>query len=222
MTLNEILARKTALVVIDMQNDYCHPQGSFGKRGTQLVPDVSVTVRNLQRLAARARESGIPVFFVRTEHGPWSDSPSWLGRLRGIPGVDELPVCAEASWGAEFFGVQPQAADRVVLKHRYSAFVDTPLHLYLRAAGVETIVVGGVVTNVCVESTVRDAFMRDYHVVTVSDCCSATSGEEHDAALFNLNRYFGIVSSCDEVLPHLRRAPGKRPTTSDAGGITGT
>ncbi len=200
MTLTDVLGRRTALVVIDMQNDYCHPDGSFGRRGATLTPPLASTVENLRRLASAARETGVPVIFIRTGHGPWSDSPTWLGRLRGIPGVDKLPVCAEGTWGAEFYGLDPAPGDRVVTKHRYSAFVNTQLPLYLRSLEVRTLVCCGVVTNVCVESTAREAFMNDFHVVTVSDACSATSTEEHEGALFNLDRYFGRVETTDAIL----------------------
>lgn len=201
MNLSEMLRRPTALVVVDLQNDYCHPEGSFAKRGANLVPGFPEQVcSRLQALLTAARVRDTPTFFIRTEHGPWSNAPSWLERLRGTRSATELPVCAEGGWGAEFFGVLPCARDRIVVKHRYSAFVDTPLPLYLRSAGVETLLITGVATNVCVESTARDAFMRDYRVVTVSDCCAANSIEEHEAALGNLGRYFGLVSDSAAII----------------------
>ncbi|MEX0730757.1 MAG: isochorismatase family cysteine hydrolase [Aquisalimonadaceae bacterium] len=200
MSLSSLLSQPSALLVVDMQNDFCHPQGGFAKRGVQLSPPVNELVDNLDQLIAGARAWQVPIFFIRMENGVWTDSPSWRQRVKVGPSAQELPTCAEGSWGAEFHGVAPTSDDRLIVKHRYSAFVDTELDLCLRALEVRTLVVAGVVTNVCVESTARDAFMKDYFVVTAADCCAANSQQEHDAALFTLDRYFGSVASSEDIL----------------------
>lgn len=207
MDMPQLVPSGCALAVVDMQNDFCHPEGSYARRGVRLAPAVPEIVHNLQRLIDAARRHRMPVFFIRMENSPWSDSPAWrrrrerLGRDPGAP-----PTCAAGSWGAEFFGVAPQAGDCVLTKHRFSAFVDTPLELYLRSLEVRTLVLGGVVTNVCVDSTARDAFMRDYWTVTVADCCAAGSLSDHRAALHNLDRNFGEVLALDAVLEAWKEA----------------
>jgi ureidoacrylate peracid hydrolase len=89
--------------------------------------------------------------------------------------------------------VAPAPDEGVVVKHRYSAFVGSRLPVVLRALGRPTLVLAGVTTNVCVESTARDAFMRDHEVVLVEDCAGAFTRAEHEAAVHNVRAYFGRV-----------------------------
>lgn len=200
MTLNNALSRPTALLVVDMQNDFCHANGAFARRGIRLAPAVDGVVSNLRALVAAAHDTGTPVIFACMENGPWTDSPAWLDRVKVGPSAQELPTCAAGSWGVGFYGIAPAPQDRVIIKHRYSAFVDTSLEVCLRALEIRTLIVTGVVTNVCVESTARDAFMRDYWTITVSDCCAGNTQAEHDAALHNLHRYFGGTATSAEIM----------------------
>ncbi|HYW93125.1 MAG TPA: cysteine hydrolase [Gammaproteobacteria bacterium] len=193
----------SALVVIDLQNDFCHPEGAYARRGIRYTPPLEQTLANLHRLVGAARAAHVPVFFMRMENSSWADSPPTRAR-RGRHGrdPDAPPTCPEGSWGAGLYGVAPSPDDRVMVKHRYSSFIGTALDTYLRSLERCTVVVAGLVTNVCVESTARDAFMRDYWTVTVGDCCTAGSRAEHEGALSNLDRYFGEVLTLDELLQH--------------------
>ncbi len=104
------------------------------------------------------------------------------------------PVCQEGSWGSDFYGeVRPEPGDAMVTKHRFNAFRNTDLDTILRARGVRTIVMTGVATNVCVETTARDGFMHDYYVVFTDDGTAAYAEEDHAATLRNIARYFGQV-----------------------------
>jgi ureidoacrylate peracid hydrolase len=98
----------------------------------------------------------------------------------------------------------------VVVKHRYSGFVGTELEVILNAIERRSVLVTGVSTNVCVESTIRDACMRDYHAVLVEDCCAAMSKPEHDASLNNVGRYFGRVLDSQTIASHWSLAPRPR------------
>jgi ureidoacrylate peracid hydrolase len=109
-------------------------------------------------------------------------------------------VCREGTWGAEFHRCAPLSDDVVVQKHRYSAFHGTELQHVLRTFGRSTVVLTGTATNVCVESTARDACMLDYEVVVVDDATCASSDAEHAAALFNIRHYFGSVANTASVL----------------------
>jgi ureidoacrylate peracid hydrolase len=105
-------------------------------------------------------------------------------------------VCAEGSWEGDFYGdVRPRPGDPIVTKHRYDAFYKTDLETILRANGVRTVVMTGVSTNVCVETTARAAFIRDYYVVLVADGTAAYSTEEHDKSLKDIDRFFGEVTT---------------------------
>ena len=115
-------------------------------------------------------------------------------------GYTQTPVCRDGSWEGDYYGdVRPLPGDIVVTKHRYNAFHKTDLDTILRANGVRTIVVTGVSTNVCVESTVREGFMNDYYVVLVRDGTAAYSNEEHEMTVRNIDRFFGEVSTIEEL-----------------------
>lgn len=188
---------KTALIVIDVQNDFCHHQGGFSKRKADLSHVQKVTP-NLNSFIEKCRQFHLPVIFVRTVHSDWTNSPSWLGRMGGI--AEKIPVCLPNTWGAEFYEVEPKTTDCIVTKHRYSAFVGTDLNLILRSKGIQTILLTGVVTNICVETTARDGFNLDYHVILLEDCCGAYVPEEHVATLNNISKYFGMVTDSKTIM----------------------
>ncbi|MCX6021811.1 MAG: cysteine hydrolase, partial [Chloroflexi bacterium] len=107
--------------------------------------------------------------------------------------------CLEGSWGFDWYGVGPLPGEAIVTKHRYSAFIGTDLDLILRAQKIETIICTGVVTNACVESTARDGFMMDYHVVFVDDSSATSSPETHEGTLQNIRGGFGVVVNAADV-----------------------
>ena len=205
MDLEELVdPRHAALIVVDMQNDFCHSNGALASSGAD--PGLIQTMApRLLRLLESARGVGLPIIHVRTEHSPWTDSGAWIGRHHGR----QRTVCYPGSWGADYYaGFEPKTdAERkpgshefVVTKHRYSGFVGTDLDLVLRSHQIRTVIVTGEATNVCVESTARDAYMRDYWVVFVSDCTASTIQSAHDATLFTMGRHFATVASSDEIL----------------------
>lgn len=192
----------TALIVIDMQNDFC-ARGGLVDKGGRDVSDAQAMAARLPALINCARKAGVLIVFVRSVYSTEDNcylSDVWLeqaARKQG-GGYTTTPVCADGSWGGDYYGdVRPQNGEIVVTKHRYNAFHHTDLDTVLRANGVRTIVVTGVSTNVCVESTARDGFMRDYYVVLVADGTAAYSREEHDMTLRNIDRFFGEVVTID-------------------------
>jgi ureidoacrylate peracid hydrolase len=189
--------RQAALVVVDVQNDFCHAEGAAGKRGRDLS-QIAGVAQHLTHLLGEARRVGLPIIFIRTEHGPWTDSQSWLGRNK-TDAEQRVPTCEEGTWGCDFYVVAPQPGERVVVKHRYSAFHGTDLDLILRARGIRTEQIGGVATNVSVETSAREAYQHDYEVVFLADCSAAYSPEEHDATLHNMAQHFGVVAREEEV-----------------------
>ena len=182
---------KTALVVVDVQNDFCDVKGAFGKRGFGLA-HVEQSVENLLPFVEECRKSNIRVVFVRTLHNNWTDSDTWVARMAGAG--REMLICRPDTWGAEFYRVSPQANDFITTKHRFSGFVGTDLNLVLKARGIETLLMTGVASNVCVETTARDAYNLDYQIILVEDCCGAFSAEEHASTITNISKYFGTVS----------------------------
>jgi ureidoacrylate peracid hydrolase len=191
----------TAILVVDMQNDYCAVGGNVSNRGHD-VSMITEMIPRLQRFLDGARKLRAKVVFIQCIHEPETDSDVWLARHGGTP----LPHCRRGTWGADFCGVAPEKGEPVVIKHRYSAFVGTRLESVLHTLSIKTLVMTGVGTNVCVESTARDGFMRDYNIVFVSDCTATSTQAEHDATLANMRKFFGVVATGDEVLAWYRGA----------------
>jgi ureidoacrylate peracid hydrolase len=189
-----VVPSKSAVVVVDVQNDFCAPDGAAALGGKD-VSAVNAMLPRLQRFLANAHAHGTNVIFVQTIHEPSTDSEVWIGR-RTDPNARN---CVKGSWGAAF-AVAPLANDPVVVKHRYSAFVHTRLDSVLRTMKVENLIVVGVATNVCVESTTRHGYMLDYNVVLVSDCCAAYDAAAHDMTLLVHRKYFGTVATSDAIV----------------------
>jgi ureidoacrylate peracid hydrolase len=185
--------RHTAVVVIDVQNDFCAPGGYYDRTGARL-PGIQAMIPRLQAFLSAARRVSIPVVFV----GAAYDEPflSEIQKERHVRRFGKVqPCCETGSWGAQFHGVTPEPGEVVVHKRRYSAFHGTDLDLHLRARRVRTVVLTGVATNVCVETAARDAYMRDYYVVVVDDCTAAREDALHRGALTNVEASFGVVAT---------------------------
>jgi nicotinamidase-related amidase len=191
---------RTALVLIDIQNDFCDPTGAFGKLGNDVSMMPSMAERAHLLLEA-ARRRGILTLFVRATYdsevlgAPLAETYHRRGFIDG--------QCAEGSWAAGWYGglaPDPNRPNEITLtKHRFSAFWGTEIDLILRSNGIGTVVFTGVVTSGCVESTLRDAFFRDYQVVAVRDAVAEASDERHEAALRKIDQAFGIVRDAEDI-----------------------
>jgi ureidoacrylate peracid hydrolase len=188
---------RACLLVIDVQNEFCARAGAFQQTGHD-VGLIETMVPNLLALIERARDAGCPVIFVRANYDEHYLAPNWQDP--DILCDLSVPRCRTGTWGAEFYKVQPLPGETVVTKHRYSAFVETELDTILRSLGVETLILTGVATNVCVESAARDGFMKDYYIVVVEDCTGTSSRSAHEATLDNIRNYFGRVASSAEIV----------------------
>jgi ureidoacrylate peracid hydrolase len=199
----------TALVVIDIQNDFCAKGGYFDRTGADLSL-VEPAVDNLSALIDEARSAGVMPIFVRSHYDEVYLSEAQNARRRRVGW--KMPLCVQGTWGVEFYKIAPAANEVVVTKHRYDAFFNTDLELILRSNNIRNLVLAGVATNVCVESTLRSAFFRDFEVVVARDCCAARSTRAHEAALDNVRQHFGIVASLDDIRQAWRShvAPARR------------
>jgi ureidoacrylate peracid hydrolase len=180
-----------ALLVIDVQNDRCHEAGAYGRAGVALAA-IQRAVSALVPVVEAARRARVPVIFVETRHDPWTDAPGW-------PAGSETG-CLAGTWGAEPYLVRRRESEPVVVKRRHSGFYATELEVILRALGRTTVVLTGVATNVCVESTARDAVARDYRVVLLEDCAGAATRAEHEAACWNVAHHLGHVLDSGRLL----------------------
>jgi len=191
-------AKKTALLVIDMQNAFVAPGAPIE------VPAAREIVAPINRLAAELRKRGVPVIWVLHENA--SNGGDWDGFF-GAFVSDRAKAAAALSAGSELQKLYPalEAApgDLRVPKSPYSAFIRNDFEKILQARGIDTLLLAGTKTNVCVECTARDAMMLDYKVVLLSDCTAALSDEEHRATLENVIQQFGDVLTADEALARL-------------------
>ena len=191
----------TALVIIDMQKDFCVDGFATSRAGRPLDAAKSIIPR-LVALRQAAQAAGVLVCHV----GFWtlpdyrSDSGPWLAQRRRATYASDKIAIAETQ-GAEFIeDLTPVEGELEIRKHRYSAFKGTDLDMLLRAHDIRTVVPTGVSTNVCVESTLRDAFEHTYYVCVPEDGCASWDMSLHDSTMKTVNARFGLVTSCGEVM----------------------
>jgi ureidoacrylate peracid hydrolase len=194
-----------ALLVIDVQNDFAAEGGFFDKVGGDLSVIQNRRVPALLDLIVEARRAGVRVIFVKAIYDP--ENLSSPMRERNARLKMEQPRCLTGSWGAEFYRVRPKPDEHVVIKHRYSAMVNTELPTLLKQYGIRSLLLTGIATDTCVESAGRDAYFTDHYVTIVEDCCAAASEEDHRMALKRFNRDYGEVVTSADVIDIWRAEP---------------
>ena len=201
--------RKTALVVVDMQN-------YFVKQGHQSeVPAAREIVPNINRLAAELRRRGSHVVWVRNgtndTRESWSNYHNYLqSRDRAERRLQSMDIGGD---GYEFWHLNDmRPEDAQITKKRYSAFIQgsSEIERHLRGRNIDTLLVAGTATNVCCESTARDAMMLNFKVVMVADGLATHTDEEHNASLSGLYGQFADVQTVDEVVQSLERGDQAR------------
>jgi ureidoacrylate peracid hydrolase len=173
----------SAVVIVDMQNDFCHRDGYYGTLDIDMT-DIEAAVVAMAPVVDAARAAGIPVIWIQQTllEEALADSPAWLRRRTRGTMAPEWTL--QGQWGAAISEpLAPAPGEPVVEKHRSSAFRGTNLDLILRSRDIETVVIGGVVTQGCVESTARDATFHDYYVVMLRDCVATVDSELHAASM---------------------------------------
>lgn len=216
---DKIDPRTTALLVIDVQNDYIHPEGYIASIGGDISSCVAMVPR-LLRFVDAARAAGVTIIHTRNWHRPETDSPAWLDRLARGGRTQEERACRAGTWGAQFYEIEPLPGEEIVSKFRYDAFLGTNLEFLLRARGIRTVICIGTATNICVESTARAALMRDFHLVMVEDCAASPDMDAHRATMKTLAHSFGEVTTADKVeaiwSPTVAAEPAAEPAGATA------
>lgn len=187
----QINKEKSALLVIDMQKFFLDPNSpTFACGGLAILPTLKLLIQAF-------RKSNRPVIYTRHVHHP-------DGIDAGIMGWWWEGMCIEGSPESEIHDyITPFSSEKVIDKHRYSAFYNTDLEIILRGLRVEDLVVTGVLTNLCCESTARDAYYRDYRVFFPADSTGSINEEMHLASLLNLAFGFAYVTTTSEILQDL-------------------
>jgi len=213
---------KTAVIVVDMQNDFGSKGGMFDRAGLD-ISMIQSTVPPTSRVLATARESGIAIIYLKmgfraglSDLGDF-ESPNrtrhlhfGVGQTLSPPDGTEGRMLIRDTWNTDIISeLKPKTEDRIVYKHRFSGFFETELHDILKRLGIRYLIVTGCTTSVCVESTVRDAMFRDYSCVLLADCMGEPIGNDlprsnHEASLLTMQTLFGWVSTSDEFTRALR------------------
>jgi ureidoacrylate peracid hydrolase len=197
-------AKEVGLLVVDMQNGFCHPEGARAKAfGVDAIAMPRAIIPNVIDLMRLCRSAGVRITLTRQVHYPDDQArkrrriPSHLDR-RGV----KLELCWRGTWDSELIDeikaeVRPE--DDIIIKHRASAFYNTPLEAELRIKGIQVLIVTGTTTSFCIDSTIRDAYMRDYDVLVPAECVSDTDQAAHDAVLASTDRFHGVVTSTADI-----------------------
>ncbi len=221
----DIVPATTAVIVVDMQNDFGADGGMFQRAGIP-IGGIKVVVEPTRRVLVAAREHGMPVVYLKMEFAAdlsdagGDDVPNFIkhralgvGDTMTAPDGRESRILIKDNWGTEILPeLAPDPSDIIVSKHRYSGFFGTSLDSILRERGVTSLVFTGCTTSVCVESTLRDAFYRDYHCLLLSDCTAEPLGSQfprgnHEASLLTIEALFGWVSDSAALLSALAKVP---------------
>lgn len=212
---------RTAVVVVDMQNDFGSKGGAFDRAGFD-ISEIRNAVAPTSRVLVAARESGMKVVYLKIEFRPdlsdvgVADSKfsSLLHFLRvgePVTGPDgqASQIFIQGTWNTDIVTeLAPQPSDIIVAKRRFSGFYGTDLDLILSGLGIKYLIFTGCTTSVCVESTLRDATFRDYSCLLLADCTAESNGQEilrsnHEASLFIIELLFGWVSESAKFIKAL-------------------
>jgi ureidoacrylate peracid hydrolase len=206
---------RSALIIVDMQNDFLHPDGSFARR-TRSAPEAGIdmsflmgTVPHVKRLAETFRDFGRPVVYLaHVLKADYSDAQFPYWRL-GLPAADSSTHCVEGTWGARIIDdLKPLEGEHLVVKKGFGGFSNTSLDTILRTMDVTTCVVTGVTTCVCVSTTVRGGVEHNYRMIVVRDAVAEASRDIHDAELRTMDRVFADVWTTGDVMSMLSASTG--------------
>ena len=210
---------KAAVIVVDMQNDFGSRGGMFDRAGID-ISGIERAVAPTAAVIAGARSVGIPIFYLRMAYQPdlsdlgTSDAPNRIRHLQifGVGAVMIAPdgreggVLIRDTWGTDIVdALKPEPGDSVIYKTRFSGFYETELDAALKQANAGQLIITGCTTSVCVESTIRDAFFRDYQCVLMTDCTSEPIGQNasrsnHEASIAVIELLFGWTSTSEKFL----------------------
>ncbi len=203
-------ASRTALIVVDMQNGYCSPGGYFSKLGVDLAPTQQV-IPAIAELTRVTRDAGVQVVWLQNgwdAEQKEAGGPGSVNQLKGnsLKLMREKPelhgqLLTKGGWDYQLVKeLVPDARDIVIPKPRYSGFTGTQLDSILRSRRIDTVLVCGTATNVCVESTIRDAYFKEYYPVLVRDACYQAGPDFiQQATIYNVEKFFGWTTSLADI-----------------------
>lgn len=198
--MTQILSKdNAALLVIDMQNGFCHEDSQMG-RNVGVETQLGI-IDSIGKLVVSCRERGVPVFWSQQIHFP-GDKTRARKKLRTHAQKQKFLPCLKGTFETEFHPrIQPlmRAEDQIITKHRASVFFDTNLDTRLRMLGVSNLIIAGCNTEFCVAHTVRDAYARDYELIVVRDCVAGIKANYHELYLQLFADYFAEVIASEQL-----------------------
>lgn len=202
MNLDKLETRKSALLVIDLQNAFVHDEGTLGVSGLD-TKRLSAIVPSLQKLIRHCQAADVPVIWTKQEHFA-TDHSRARKKLAGHTSKRKQVSALAGTWDEDIIDeLKPLAEQRpefVVLKHRFGAFYETRLEMMLRMLGVQHLFVTGTTSNACVETSIREAYLRDFDVVAVDDCISGINAEWEETAKKVWSQYLCEISTSSDVM----------------------
>ena len=207
MTTVALPKDKTAILIMDCQNDIVHENGKMAPMSNGAMPQIikdRKVLETIAKLAAAGRAAGVPIIHVRHAYRPdYADLPQNMPLMRGMKAAELLK---DGSWGAEIHAtLAPQGNDIVIRKTRVSSFYASELEGLLAAQGITHLVLTGIATDGVVEGTARDGADRGYYITIPEDTCATMSEEAHRVVLKGVLGFLSTVCTADEVikaLPH--------------------
>ena len=191
----------TALLVIDVQNAFLHPEGTLGLSGVDTTA-LRAIVPPLRRLIGACKARGIPDIWTVQYHLP-DDRTRSLHRIQPHTQRRARIACQPGTWDAEIIDeLKPllDARSHIIEKHKFGAFYGTRLEVLLRILGRRTLLITGATSNACVDTSIREAYMRDYDLLIVADCIGGVRRDWHEMALEVWAQYCGLVVTSEQVL----------------------
>jgi ureidoacrylate peracid hydrolase len=190
-----------ALLVVDIQNDFCHEEGVFAESGLD-ISDVQEAAQRIKKFIDQVREYGVRIVYTKQIE---SDDITPDNLKRQFENGKLVPVCAPDSWGSELYELEPAQGEYLSEKHTYDAFSNPGLNILLKNA--DTVIIAGVNTDVCIDTTVRRAFTEGYQILVAEDLVATATGadektQKHFLALFD--KFYGDVIESEKIIEYLK------------------
>lgn len=204
--LDLLSAKKAALIVVDLQNAFCHPKGTLGKSGLDM-DRLGAIIPKLRPVIERCQAAGIPVLWTLQEHYEPDDRrsrkrlPTHTSKRKGVSALS-------GTWDAEIVDELKDLVTNpsyVIRKHRFGGFYETRMDIVLKQLGVDAVFITGATSNACVETTIREAYLHDYDVVALTDLISGVNAEWEETARQVWQQYFGVTTDSKDFMDWIDR-----------------
>jgi len=187
------IIRSPAVLVVDVQNDFCSDEGMLKKAGKD-ISRIQAMTENLLVFLDHIKGLGIPIVYIRSNY----DEKYLHRNIIEVYRRNRLAnLCSEGTWGADFYKVRPNK--NIFTKYRYNAFTNKKLIKWLKKNKIKTLILTGCQTDVCVDSTARSGFIKGYYIVAIEDCLASTINSNHKRVIKFMSRYYGAQIRSSKV-----------------------